>query len=215
MDLEGYKSRFDEESTPGWDAIDERLEGVYGGQEPHHWGTAIPYELGGPDPLDGISAYECRDGGVGHLHFVTYGYSNLYYDEKAVGGEFSRFGFEMTFRLAHSLPADPGDGVWVCNFLQNLACYVYDSGRWFEAGHVIPANGPIRTDSDTEIVGLVFLEDPTLPAIDTPHGRVDFVQGFGITQTEYEALRDQETTPEAFVESHRKANPLLVTDLDR
>jgi hypothetical protein len=59
--------------------------------------------LGGPDPIDGISPYQCTDGGIDHLHFITFGYPSLYYDE-AVGKAFSRFGFEMTFRLASELP---------------------------------------------------------------------------------------------------------------
>lgn len=47
----------DEASTAGWDAIDTAFNELYGEQEPKHYGTAIPYALGGPDPLDGISAY--------------------------------------------------------------------------------------------------------------------------------------------------------------
>ena len=71
-------------------------------------GTVISYMLGGPDPIDGISAYSC-DGDIDHLHFITFGYSSLYYDEESVGGDFRKFGFEMTFRLASNLPpkSDP------------------------------------------------------------------------------------------------------------
>ena len=43
--------------APGWRSIDAALASLYGGQEPARFGTAIRHALGGPDPLDGISAY--------------------------------------------------------------------------------------------------------------------------------------------------------------
>lgn len=216
MDLAEYRRRYGNQdaATPGWDAIDARLAEVYRGQSPKHWGTIIKRMLGGPDPIDGISAYQCSDGGTDHLHFITYGYSSLYYDEEAIGKDFSRFGFEMTFRLASELPPAE-EPIWVCNLLQNLARYVFETGRWFEPYHWIPANGPIRLDFQTDIVGLAFLSDPVLKPVDSPHGRVEFIQAFGITQTELNSFKDTKQTAEAIVEFHRKANPLLVTDLSR
>lgn len=216
MDLAEYKRRYQGQdvATPGWDAINAKFNALYPGQEPKHWGTVIKHMLGGPDPIDGISAYECRDGDIDHLHFVTYGYTSLYYDEAAVGGDFSRFGFEMTFRLASALPPSE-QPIWVCNLLQNIARYVFSSGRWFEPYHWIPANGPICSDCETDIVGLAFLHDPMLEPMDTPHGRVEFIQAFGITQSELNTLTDTRVTAEAIIEHHRKTNPLLVTDLAR
>ncbi len=177
-------------------------------------GTLIKHMLGGPDPLDGISAYRCSDGGRDHLHFVSYGYTSLYYDEDSVGGDYSRFGFEMTFRLANS-NLDDDEPIWVCNLLQNIARYVFDSGKWFEQYHWIPANGPIRADYDTDIVGLAFLNDPSLDPIDSPHGRVEFIQAFGVTQSELDGFKSKKETAEAVIERHRQTNPLLVTDLHR
>jgi len=215
MDLAEYKRQYEgHDAAPGWDAIESRLTEVYGSQEPKHWGTIVKYMLGGPDPIDGISAYQCTDGGIDHLHFVTFGYTSLYYDEEAVGGEFSQYGFEMTFRLASKLPASE-EPVWVCNLLQNLARYVFESGKWFEQYHWINANGPIRLGYDTGIVGLAFLKDPTLKAVDSPHGRVEFIQAFGLTQSELDSLKKTKQTAEAVIERHRKKNPLLVTDLAR
>ena len=76
MDLDEYRREYEgKDATPGWDAIDSRLHDVYPGQEPKHWGTAIKHMLGGPDPIDGISAYQCFDGDREHLHFCTYGYT--------------------------------------------------------------------------------------------------------------------------------------------
>jgi suppressor of fused len=39
------------ENASGWDAIDAALQNIYGDREPKHYGTIIPYMLGGPDPL--------------------------------------------------------------------------------------------------------------------------------------------------------------------
>lgn len=215
MDLAQYKHSYEgKDAAPGWDAINARLKEVYGAQEPKHWGTIIKHMLGGADPLDGISAYQCHDHGTDHLHFVTYGYSSLYYDEQAVGGDFSRFGFEMTFRLA-AKDSTPEELVWVCSLLQNIAKYVFKSGRWFEPYHWLPANGPIKAECDTDIVGLAFLLDPALGSLTTPHGRVDFVQAFGITQSELDSFKDTKQTAEALIERHKSTNPLLITDLGR
>ena len=78
-----------------------------------------------------------------HLHLVTYGFSHLYYDEDHLGKDFSRFGFELTFRLRQD-PADDDMPMWAINLSQNIALYVFKSGKWFEPGHYIPANGPIK-----------------------------------------------------------------------
>ena len=216
MDLAEYKRRYggQGDAAPGWDAIDSRLRAVYPAQEPKHWGTVIKYMLGGLDPIDGISAYECTDGGMDHLHFITYGYTSLYYDEDSVGKEYSRFGFEMTFRLAGVLPPAE-EPLWVCNLLQNLARYVFKTGKWFEQYHWIRANGPIWAEYPTDIVGLAFVNDPTLDPVDSPHGRVEFIQAFGITQSELDTFEDRKPTAEKIIEKHRKTNPLLITDLLR
>src|SRR4051794_40152582 len=142
-----------EDAAPGWDALEGRLKQVYGEQEPRHWSTVLKHMHGGPDPIDGVSAYQCRDGGGNHLHFSTFGYSSLYYDEESVGEKVSGFGFEMTFRLASPLPPTE-EPDWVLDLLQNLARYVFKSGKTFDDFHWVPANGPIRRGSDTDLVGL-------------------------------------------------------------
>ena len=51
--------------------------------------------------------------------------------------------------------------------------------------------------------------------LDSPHGRVEFIQAFGITQTELDSLKDIKQDAEEIIERRRKTNPLLVTDLAR
>ena len=132
-----------EDAAPGWDAIDEALRPVYGTQEPTHWGTVIPWALGGPDPIRGISAY--RSGrGRPHLHYVTYGFSELY-EKESDDPDVSGFGFELTFRLARAQSAPPPN--FVLGLLQNLGRYVFETGRRFGVGHSMPLNSPIELDS--------------------------------------------------------------------
>jgi hypothetical protein len=212
MKLAAYKKQFDEDDAVGWEFIDAALEKIYADQEPDHFAPAVHFALGGEEPLDGISVYESEKQ-ASHLHFVTYGFSELYYNEESAGGEFSKYGFELTFRIKKEKDAVN----WVCNLLQNLAKYVFSSGKWFEAFHLIPANGPIRAESDTQITALAFVVDPELGKIETPHGAVTFLQMVGLTTREYEQLAQNPKTTETekLIQKLKKTNELLITDLER
>jgi len=42
--------------SPGWDAIDRALAQVYHARQPDaHFGAMVPWTLGGPDPIRGVS----------------------------------------------------------------------------------------------------------------------------------------------------------------
>ena len=215
MDLATYKKQFTDDDAVGWDYIDEKLASIYGEQEPRHYAPELPYELGGEDPLNGVSFYTSTEQEP-HFHFVTYGFSELFYDEDAVGGEFSKFGFEMTFRLKMEREEDDEIG-WVFNMLQSIARYVFDSGKWFEPYHFLPAGAPIKMDSDSEITALAFVPDPELGKMDTPHGEVMFLQAVGLTTAEFQELKKNPTTTEVekLTNQLQQNNRLLITDLDR
>lgn len=193
------------DEAPGWDAITDACTAIYGDQEPSHWGTIIPAMLGGDDPLDGLSAYDAGD----HWHYVTYGYSDLHFKE-GDDPDWSGFGIEMTFRLTKTEDEPP---VWPCNLLQNLARYVFQTGNTFAPGHSMNANGPIAADRDTQLTCMVFAEDPQLGSIETPHGRVDFIQLVGITEAEKAMAASW--NGDGLVGLLRKDSELLVTDLAR
>lgn len=213
MNIEEYKKQFTEDDAVGWLSMDAELEKNYPNQEPKHFGTIIKYRLGGEEPLDGISVYESNVQEP-HYHFVSYGFSELYYDEEKAGGEFSKFGFELTFRLTKE---NNENFHWAMNLMQNLAKYVFKSGKWFEEFHFIPANGPIKLESDTDITALAFVADPELGKIETPHGEVTFLQMVGLTTSEYEQLKNNPKMEETekLIEKLKQSNPLLITDLDR
>ena len=111
----------------------------------------------------------------------------------------------------------PHEPFWAISLMQNLAKYVYNSKKWFEAYHFIPTNSPLRLNTVTKLVGVAVASDPLLGGIDTPNGRVEFLQMVGITQRELEWLREDPTTQrvEQLIDMMRKDNPLLITDLNR
>ena len=115
--------------------------------------------------------------------------SELYYDLQSSQVEFSSWGFEFSMRVAPFAdnPDSKSSGgsivlnepFWAISLMQNLAKYVYNSKKWFEAYHFIPTNSPLRLNTDTKLVGVVFAPDPLLGGIDTPNGRVEFLQMVG------------------------------------
>ncbi|MGN7414039.1 suppressor of fused domain protein [Paenibacillus sp. SAF-068] len=199
-----------EENTSGWDAIDKAIEELYGEQEPKHYGTSIPYMLGGPDPLDGISVYAVNTP-MSHWHFVTYGFSELY-EKEIQDTSKSGYGFELTFRLTRS-EEETEPPAWALNLLQNVGRYVFSSGNIFQPGDYMDANGPICLDSDTLLTALSFIEDPDLPAISTPNGSVQFIQMVGITGRELEMI--QSWNARGFLSASSIFMPNYVTDLMR
>ena len=225
-EMKAYMEKYGEDDSPGWDAIEEALKRVYGEQSDRHYATVVPFMLGGKDPLDGISIYDSEKQTF-HRHMISFGMSELYYAPESAGREFSRWGCEFTMRLipfegdgdaetknGGKVPHEPN---WAMNLMQNLARYVYNNKDWFEEYHFVPANGPIRQECDTKLVGIIFTLDPELGSINPPHGQVDFLQLFGITQKELDWLLEDPTSVRVkeLADTIRKVNPLMITDLNR
>ncbi|SBW10253.1 conserved hypothetical protein [uncultured Dysgonomonas sp.] len=218
MTQKEYKNLFDEDDAVGWLEIDKVVEGIYGDQKPRHYAPPVHYMVGGEDPLDGVSIYDSQKD-MFHRHLVSYGMSELYYNEEAAGGEFSKWGFEFTFRLK-PFAEDGDDPTWVVNLMNNLARYVIKSGKWFEEYHVIPANGPIRMNSTAEIniVGVAFVSDPELGKVQTPHGEVSFLQMVGLTANEMNRITLASSAYDEVkkvLDEIKTTNPLMITDLLR
>jgi hypothetical protein len=193
----------------GWGAIDGALAKIYGeGEPPYHFAPLISAALGGPDPLQGISVYE-RATPVPHWHYVTYGFSELY-EKESEDLEYSGFGFELTFRLALLEEQPPR---WPLDFLNNLARYVFRTGNCFNAGHYLHCNGPIALGTATDIRAILFAPEPELGEIDTPNGRLEFLQVVGITADEL--LQVKKWNAHSFLRVLGEQLPLLITDLDR
>jgi hypothetical protein len=215
MTSEEYTSKFTEDDSVGWMAIDQQLKTIYPSQKERHYAPPIHYMIGGNDPIDGSSIYD-NEAQTLHRHIISYGMSELYYSPDKAGGEFSKWGFEFTFRIV-PFADDKADPLWAVAVMNNLARYVFTSGRWFEEYEFIPANGPIRLETDTDIVGLAFVADPQLGKIDTPHGELTFLQMVGLTGKELQGLQDDPTIENVkkLIDDMKINNPLLITDLNR
>lgn len=200
----------DDVAAQGWDAIQEAADKLYAGQEPKHYGTVVKWRIGGPDPLDGISVYESEKHGA-HWHYVSFGFSELY-EKESNDPEWSGFGFELTFRLKRDRDqAEPP--MWPINLMQNLARYVFKSGNFFEAGHYLDCNGPIMSSANTALTGIIFVSDSEFGSIDSPNGKVNFLQMVAVTGDELKIAIQWETLK--FAELLEKKVPLFITDLDR
>jgi hypothetical protein len=74
-------------------------------------------------------------------------------------------------------------------------------------------NGPIALEYQTLIRAIAFVEDPELGVIDTPFGKVRFLQVFGMTLDEYAAT--QTWSVDAVLGLAAGYAPLFITDLRR
>ena len=214
MTKEEYRKRMDEDNewAPGWDAIEAEFDRLYPGKEPAHYGTEIHARaiFGGDNYLDGYSLY---DSGEGYQHIVTFGMSELYTDEEAFGGEYSRWGYEMTIKLKEEKAEDC---LWALDMLSNLARYTYTSERFFEAGECVLGNGTsLYIGTDSAITALITVNDTSAQTLDTVHGQVEFIQFVGITETELDAIRKDRNNLPVLVERMKNDNPELITDMKR
>jgi suppressor of fused len=181
---------------------------LYPGVEPMHLATLVSWQLGGDDPLDGISIYPRDD----HWHFVSYGMSELYTKTSELA-EQSGWGFEFTVRVARA-PGERDAPMWAANLLQNLGRYVFKTGNWFDAGHQMDLNGPIALNRpDTALRAIAFADDPELGEIETPFGALRFLQVVGLTEDEYASTQLWSTL--GLLDVLRRRDPLLITDLAR
>lgn len=195
--------------APGWAAIDAALKAVYGEQEPQRFGTVIPYELGGPDPIRGLSVYRRSD--PDHWHIVTYGFTELF--EKETGDPaVSGYGFELTLRVKRAAGEDKVPP-WPLGFLQNLARYVFQTGNVFTDGDHMPLNGPICQGADTAIHSMAVGPDPELGEFESANGKARFLQVVGITNDERDLVMEWDTR--AFLEEIDREDRWRLTDLGR
>jgi hypothetical protein len=193
----------------GWEAIEAKLSAVHVAQQPKHWGTVMRYAEGGPDPLDGISAYKAED--PPHWHYVTFGFSELY-EKTSKDKKTSGWGFELSFRLERPKGAkSPPE--WPLPFLQKLARYVFNNKTPFDREHYIRWGGPITQEERTKLEALVFSTDPLLGEIRTPNGRLKFLTAIAITADEHDFAAEK--GPEALLTRLLAANSLGVVDLKR
>lgn len=179
--------------APGWDAITRECERVYPGQDnPKHYATLIKWMLGGKDPLDGISIYDGGD----YWHFVTYGLSELY-EKESDNKEISGYGMEFTLKLKKDNYEDEeAELQCIWGILQSIARITFTEGEIFDVFEYLYTGQTQGVDvrMQSNITGFITVPDSSLRPIDTPNGRVIFVEFIGVTNQELLAIQHKETT---------------------
>ena len=194
-----------EEQEPclsGWNAITEAFEKLYPDQKnPLHYGVLIPYALGGSDPLDGISIYDAGS----YWHFVSYGLSELY-EKQSEDLEYSGFGFEFTLKLSKAGIAPEQQTQELGNIggiLQSLARESFDRGEIFAPQEYIYTGQTAGFDAGQKscLTGFVTRLDDA-GEIDTPNGKVQFVQLIGVTDAELRQIMDGKLRVQALLDEY-------------
>lgn len=177
----------EEVCTVGWDAITDEFERVYPGQtNPKHYGTIIKWILGGNDPLDGISVYDGGD----FWHFVSYGLTEIY-DKETDDPEVSGYGYELTLKLKKYDHEDEEAEIRnICGILQMIARLTFTKGEIFLPNEYIYTGQTAGIDAGqkSNLTGFITVTDPAVNAIDTPNGRVEFLELIGMTDAELKTL---------------------------
>lgn len=173
----------------GWDAITKICEKAYPSQKnPLHYGTLIKWRLGGNDPLDGISIYDGGD----YWHFVTFGLSELY-EKESDNEEISGFGMEFTCKLKKdNYTNEESEIKCICSILQSIARITFTKGEIFNVYEYLYTGQTQGIDAQmkSNITGFITIPDNKFGSIDTPNGKVKFVEFIGVTNEELAAVKN-------------------------
>ena len=185
--------------TSGWDAITAEFERIYPDQKaPIHYGTIVPYELGGNDPLNGISIYDGGD----FWHFVTYGLSELY-EKESQDKEWSGFGYELTFKLkkgCYTPENEANELKCVAGLLQQIARITFKNGEIFQNNEYLYTGKTAGIDFEQKspLTGFICINDPSVNTLETPNGRVEFIEMIGMTDAELKTLGSHDSVAEIY-----------------
>lgn len=199
--LENLTEKKNMEELPepvGWDAITAAFEKLYPGQEePRHFAALIPWRLGGNDPLQGVSAYDGGD----FFHLVSYGLSDLY-EKEGADPDYSGYGLEFTMKLRKAGMGDESSELKCAAGIFNaLARLTFEKGEQFFPDEYIYTGQEQGVDFNqrSRLTGFVTTLDQA-GTIDTPNGKVDFVQLIGATDAELRAVMDKKLTVQELIE---------------
>lgn len=185
--------------APGWDAIEKEFLRVYPGQDnPKHYGTLIKWRFGGNDPLDGISIYDGGD----FWHFVSFGLTEIY-DKESDNKDVSGYGYELTFKLKKNQYEDEEAEIKnICGILQTIARITFTNGELFRPFEFIYTGQQEGFDAfkKSALTGFITIKDPTVETIETPNGRVEFLELVGMTDAELKTLSNLDSVKEIYEE---------------
>lgn len=185
--------------APGWDAITRECEKIYPDQtNPKHYAILTSKSRGGDDPLEGISIYNGGD----YWHFVTYGLSELR-QKRSKNKEISGYGMEFTFKLKKDNYEDEEAEIkGICGILQQIAKITSTKGETFKEYEYLYTGQTEGIDAKmkSNITGFITIPDTDFKTINTPNGKVDFVEFIGVTDMELKSILNKEIKVKALYE---------------
>ena len=177
----------------GWNDIEKAFLKLYPNQtNPKHYGALIKWNLGGNDPLDGISIYDGGD----YWHFVSFGLSEIY-EKESSNKDISGYGMEFTFKFKktnfNNLESELKN---VCGIFQQLARETFVNGEIFNPYEYIYSGQKegIDVEQKSKITGFITIPDTKLEEINTINGKVIFVELIGATNDELLAITNKKLT---------------------
>ena len=177
----------------GWDYITEECDRIYPDQkDPKHYGTLVSWNLGGNDPLEGISIYDGGD----YWHFVTYGLSEIF-DKESDNKDVSGYGMEFTLKLKKDKYENlEAEIKCICGILQGIARGTFINGEIFRSFEYLYTGQKTGMDfkMKSNITGFITIPDTSFQTIYTPNGKVEFVEFIGVTDSELQAILNKELT---------------------
>lgn len=182
----------DEVNMSGWNAVSEAFHRLYADtlDNTKQYGVMIPWELGGPDPLDNVQVY---DGG-NYWHFVSFGLSELY-EKKSENKDISGYGMEFTVKLKKGgFKDEEGEIRCIISILQDLAKLTFENGELFLPYEYIYTGQEqgIDMEGKSMLTGFITVPETKIEKIDTPNGEVVFVELIGATDSELQAIKNQQ-----------------------
>jgi hypothetical protein len=141
-----------------------------------------------------------------YWHYVSFGLSDLFMKESK--GQWSGFGYELTFRIAR-MDGQPEPPLWPVGVMVNLARAQY-GGSDFAAGHTIKT-GSLDGRAACNLTALLVVEDPAFTLQDTAYGKLVFLQLVGVEAETRERALQLGWKP--VFEELRARNPGLITTI--
>lgn len=184
----------------------------------------------GSDPLDYIYIFQNEEdkarGIPRHWHYIGFGLTDIYgfgnslerYPPTSGIDRLSGFGYELTFRLksdSHETSIQDAP-MWPCEVMQKIARYNFNSKLVFKEGDNLSWHKPLA-EEDSRIQDFLMTIDPQLTKIQTPYGKVKFIQLVGVCRDELEAAKASSVNEilDILRENSETGGTYLVTDMRR
>lgn len=197
-----------EDWLPGWDAIKNAFDPVYGE-------TARQFMPAGrigetPTSLQGFALYASTQG---YLHIVTCGLSQIGPARDACTAARSGLGFELTARCACATPAEC---MAVLRLLNRIALYADSRKCSYSLYSCFPVAERTSPDAASDaLTAVAFIPDCSVPFLDSIHGRVDFLQVIDLTEGEWREIRRHPGLVRQVIFSMHQQDPRLLLNVAR